>query len=111
MEKIQITIDPTKVTKEKITTREYEDKLGTMVKKTELKMVVVPLKESKVIWKTMNENLSRNTSLQKSKRKRNVNQAQKQTSLVKVLFGKTRGSQVLMHLTTMKFLLAHHSNV
>jgi len=50
MEKIQITIDPTKVTKEKITTREYEDKLGTMVKKTELKMVVVPLKESKVIW-------------------------------------------------------------
>jgi len=50
MQKVEIVIDPSKVNKEKIQTREYEDKLGTMVKKMEYKMDLVPLKEPKTIY-------------------------------------------------------------
>jgi hypothetical protein len=50
MNKISITIDTTKVTKEKIITRVYNDGQGHEVIAKDYKLDIVPLREEKVVW-------------------------------------------------------------
>jgi hypothetical protein len=51
MNKISITIDTTKVTKEKIITRVYNDGQGHEVIAKDYKLDIVPLREEKVVWR------------------------------------------------------------